>query len=97
MTRVVLDPGELNRVADQVDEAATAYLEIGRGVTDRVLPAMPAPIADAIASGLATAGARLEDLSSKLNAQAYLLRTRAAIVENEIASQLLMNLGDVQE
>jgi hypothetical protein len=97
MTRVVVDPDELVRVAGQVEEAGRAYLEAGRGVTDQVLPAMPQQVAEAIAAGLASAGARLEELSTRLDAQAYLLRTRAAIIENETASQLLLNVGNADE
>lgn len=93
MTRIVVDPVELSKLADFAGEAADVYATVGRGLVEQVLPPMPPVLASAIGAGLARAAERLESLGSRLNGQAYLLRTRASIIENEVASHLLLNVG----
>ena len=97
MTRIVIDPEELGAAAGQVEEAAHSYRDVGRALTDLVLPSMPGPLAEAIGAGLSRAGASLEALGERLDAQAYLLRTRATIIDNEAASRLLLNVGNADE
>ncbi|HET7482155.1 MAG TPA: hypothetical protein VFK89_04775 [Actinomycetota bacterium] len=93
MTRIVLDPAELGRVADQILQTSDAYREIAGSIRDRARPEMPEALADAIGAGLDGVLARIETLSSGLDAQCYLLRTRAAVLESEIASRVLLDVG----
>lgn len=90
MSRIVVDPDELKRVAGYIAEAADAYSDVARELLERPRPAMPERLATAVDGGLRHAHDALEALSGRLTAEAYLLRTRASIVESGIASDLLL-------
>lgn len=93
MTRIVLDPGELKRVAGYIAEASVAYSDIASNLQQRDLPEMPPPLTDAVAGGLARAAERLGDLGGRLDASALLLRTRAAVVDGDASADMLLRLG----
>ncbi len=93
MNRIVVDPDELKRVASYVAEAAAAYSELAADLRARELPEMPAQLADAIDAGIGRVAARLEDLSARLDGSAFLVRARAAIVDGDATSRLLLTIG----
>ena len=93
MTRIVLDPNELNRVAGYITEAAVSYADIASSLQHRDLPEMPETLGAAVGAGLARAAARLDDLGGRLEASAVLLQTRAAVVEGDASADLLLGLG----
>ena len=93
MTRIVVDPGELKRVAGFSAETAVAYAETAAALRDRPLPPMPAGLAAAIETGVAGATDRLDELSARLDAMAFLLRARAAVVDGDASAGLLLELG----
>ena len=93
MTRIVVDPEELKRLATFVAEASTSYSDMATELTARDLPAMPDVLADAVSSGLARVGERLDGLSASLDGMAFLLRSRAAMLDGDLASRVVLRIG----
>lgn len=93
MSRIVVDPDELKRVAGFISEAATAYSGAASSLRDHELPEMPAPLQEAIAAGIDRAAGRLDDLSARLDGSAFLLRERAAIVDGDAAGRVVLEIG----
>ena len=93
MTRIVLDPNELNRVAGYITEAAVSYSEIASSLQQRDLPEMPETLTAAVGAGLTRVAERLDDLGGRLDASAHLLRTRAAVVDGDASAEFLLGLG----
>lgn len=93
MTRIVVDPEELKRIAGYAAEAAAAYAAIGTEIAELALPEIPAGVREPVAAGLARAADRLARLSSQLDGQAFLLRARASLLENETVARMLLDVG----
>lgn len=83
MTRIVIDPDELLKVARFMTEAADERGRIGRELRSRTLPAMPAAVAATVASGLDSVARNLEDAAARLETEAVMLRLRAAIFSGD--------------
>ncbi len=92
MTRIVIDPDELLRVARFMTEAADEHARIGRELTSRQLPPMPAAVAATVTSGLNSVGRVLEDAAARLETEAVMLRLRAAIFSGDNGSFALDGL-----
>lgn len=80
MTRIVIDPDELLKVARFMTEAADEHARVGRELTTRTLPPMPAALAATVASGLGSVARTLDDTAARLETEAAMLRLRAAIL-----------------
>ena len=93
MSRIVVDPDELKRVAGFIAEAATAYADTASAIRDRDIPEMPPTLTDAITTGLQRAAGRLDELSTRLDGSAFLLRERAAIVDGDAAARVVLEIG----
>ena len=85
MTRIVLDPEELVRVAGYASETANAYEREAIELAHPVLPAMPSYVAANVSDGLGRAAGGLRALAPRLDAEALELRLRAAIASGDIA------------
>lgn len=79
MTRIVIDPDELIKVARFITEAADDYEHRARDIGTRTLPPMPAALAATVASELGSVTTTLEDAAARLQTEAVMLRLRAAI------------------
>lgn len=81
MTRIVVDPGELDRFAGLAVQAADDYG--ARATALRTLEPVPMPpdVATAIADGLSRVASNIDALSAALYAEAMMLRTRAAVLD----------------
>ena len=79
MTRIVIDPDELIKVARFITEAADDYEHKAREIGTRTLPPMPAPVAAAVASELGAVTTSLGNTAARLQTEAVMLRLRAAI------------------
>lgn len=93
MTRIVVDPEELKRLATYIDEAGVAYSGIAADLAAREMPDMPPVLAEAVAAGIERVIDRLGELRTRLDGTAYLLRTRAAIVDGDGSARLLLEMG----
>ena len=79
MTRIVIDPDQLYRVAGLMTEAADDYSERARQLRTRALPAMPAAVLANVEPAVGSVAHSLDDAAARLDAEAVLLRLRAAI------------------
>ncbi|MDQ3941269.1 MAG: hypothetical protein M3238_07965 [Actinomycetota bacterium] len=92
MNRIVLDPAELYKMATQMVEAGDDYTNRARTLRARPVPDMPPSIAAGVVDGLAEVGARLERTAARLEAEAFLLRMRAAIVSGDMGNLAVYGL-----
>ena len=83
MTRIVIDPDQLYRVAGFMTEAAEDYSEHAHGLRSRALPPMPAAVAANVETAVASVARSVEDAAARLDAEAVLLRLRAAIFSGD--------------
>ena len=83
MTRIVIDPDQLHRVAGFMTEAADDYSHRARQLRSRALPPMPASVAANVEEGVASVSRSLEEGAARLDAEAMLLRLRAAIFSGD--------------
>ena len=81
MTRIVVDPDELNRFAGLALDAADDYAGRASSLRAHAPVAMPPEVAGAIADGIARVAGDIDALATSLYAEAILLRSRAAILD----------------
>ena len=92
MTRIALDPEELNRFAALAVEAADDYSARATRLRGTELPPMPADIAVAVNEALQRIGADVDQLATALYGEALILRTRASAVDPVVRGFILGNL-----
>lgn len=81
MTRIVLDPDELDRFSGFAVEAADDHAaRVGR-LRALDIPAMPSEVESVIVDAIGRVAADLEEVTSGLYAEAMMLRIRAAVLE----------------
>ena len=83
MSRIVVDPENLSKVARVLVEAGDDYARRASLLRGRPLPSMPPATASNVMSGLAEVTKRLDDTSTRLEMEAFLLRMRAAMVSGD--------------
>lgn len=81
MTRIVVDPVELDRFAGLAVEAADDYATRASALRNHEPVAMPPEVAGTITDAIANVAANLDVLATSLYAEALLLRSRAAILD----------------
>lgn len=81
VTRIVIDPDELNRFAGLAMEAAEDYGSRAAALRAYDMVPMPPEVASVVADGLARVAANIDALSASLYAEAALLRARAAVLD----------------
>lgn len=81
MTRIVVDPEELDRFAALSAQAADDYAARAASLRNLEVIPMPPEVAGAIADGIARVASDIETLAASLYAEATLLRVRAAVLD----------------
>lgn len=81
MTRIVVDPDELDRFAGLAIQAADDYGARATSLRSLEPVAMPPDVASVIAEGIARAATNVDALAAGLYAEAMMLRTRAAVLD----------------
>jgi hypothetical protein len=84
VTRIVLDPVELRRVADHSAEAAEVFEREAVDLEQRVLPVMPPHVQANATAGLEEVAARLRTVALQYNSEAFDLRLRASIATQDL-------------
>lgn len=93
MTRIVIDPDELNRFAALSVEAAEDYGERAEMLRAFEVTALPAEIASVVGDGIARVASTLDGLSAALHAEALVLRARAGALDPILRRYLVANLA----
>ncbi len=81
MTRIVVDPEELDRFAALALEAAEDYASRALALRAYEVVPMPPDIASVVFDGMARIASNLDALSASLYAEAAMLRARAAALD----------------
>lgn len=81
MTRIVVDPDELDRFAGLAIQAADDYGSRATSLRNLEPVAMPPDVASVIADGVARVAGNVDALAAGLYAEAMMLRARAAVLD----------------
>ena len=92
MTRIVLDPGELDRFAGFAAEAADDHAARAARFRSMELPEMPADAAALAGEGLSRIADDLDRLATTLYAEALMLRSRAGLLDPAVRPYLAASL-----
>ena len=93
MTRIVLDPEELNRFAAFSADAADDYSARAARVRSLEVPPMPPEVASIVQNELLRVSSTLEGLAANLYAEALVLRARAAALDPALRRYLTARLA----
>ena len=93
MTRIVVNPNELNRFAAIVSEAADDHAARAARLRAMGLPEMPPDVAALARDSLGRIADDLDGLTTSLYAEALVLRSRAGILDPVVRPFLLLSLS----
>ena len=81
MTRIVVDPDELDRFAGLAIQAADDYGSRATALRSLEPVTMPPDVASVVADGISRVATNVDALAAGLYAEAMMLRTRAAVLD----------------
>ena len=93
MTRIVLDPDELNRFAAVAAEAADDHASRASRLSALEVPPMPQDVAAVVRNELLRVSGVLDALATNLYAEALVLRARAAALDPVLSRFLTARVG----
>ena len=89
VTRIVIDPDELDRFAGLALEAAEDYASRASALRSHEEIPMPPEFAGVVADGVARVASTIDSLAASLYAEAVTLRARAAVLDPVLRRYLL--------
>lgn len=93
MTRIVIDPDELDRFAALSVEAAEDYASRAEMLRALEMTPLPPEVASVVGDGIARVATTLDGLSAALHAEALVLRARAGALDPILRRYLVSHLA----